>query len=274
MSQTILDLEPRAVSAPTRRRDPPPVPHWMGLVCPVARVPLGGSADCAPVVDTLTDGSSQVVVSLQASRGRAGCNWTAAMAQWRHLETGHGAAIGGLGLAAWRRWAVLLSFTTALGDVDAARLPLAVMPPPGVKPLHALQRLQLLITQQLSSPGWSGRLRALAEGLAERQLREDFQLFVGALAPRLLELPGDRSPLAEQQSLEDLWLDATVRRRWQHLAIQLGSAGAERLLRQAWRLSQPEVRLAATSTVRGARLRYGKTVAPLRSVRAGAWPLV
>lgn len=239
MTQASLELDFTNTAALPPQANVPVAALWGRYTpsCPITRQLLGGSGADAPVVEALglVAGTAQVVVSRRASVARAGCAFTAAMAQWRHLETGHSQEIAGLGLAAWRRWTVLLSFASPLSDVEAARLPLVLLPPPGVQPQHPLQRLQVLITEQLAAPGWSGRLRRLADELQAPRLREDFQLFVGALAPRLLELADDLSPRAQRQALEDLWLDATVRRRWTHLAVQLGSAGAEQLLRAAQR---------------------------------------
>lgn len=254
-----LDFAPAADALPPRDRIPAAA-LWGRYtpVCPITRHALGGTGADAPVVESLSaePGSVQAVVSRQASAARAGCPWMAAMAQLRHLETGHSHEIAGLGVAAWRRWAVLLSFASPLSDVEAARLPLVLLPPPGVRPLHPLQRLQVLITEQLAAPGWSGRLRELADTLEAPRQREDFQLFVGALAPRLLELADDLSPRAQRQALEDLWLDATVRRRWTHLAVQLGSAGAEQLLCAGERQAATAVRdlLRGPRAGRGVRL--------------------
>lgn len=260
MTQASLELEFAAAATLPPDDAIPAAALWgrYSPVCPITRHALGGTGSDAPVVESLASeaGAARAVVSRRASQARAGCAWGVAMTQLRHLETGHSQEIAGLGLAAWRRWAVLLSFASPLSDVDAARLPLVLLPPPGVRPLHPLQRLQVLITEQLTAPGWSGRLRPLAEELGEGgegRLREDFQLFVGALAPRLLELDDQLSPRALRQALEDVWLDTTVRRRWTHLAVQLGSAGAERLLRLARSQAATGVRDLAPRAPRTAR---------------------
>ncbi len=272
MNQTCLDLATdlafeRPAALPPARRVPP---SWTAAgqgmpACPITRRRLGGSGDDAPVLESIVPGSPAVLLCRLASQARAGCDFSAAMTQLRHLETGYSQQIGGLAQAAWRRWAVLLSFASVLSDVEVARLPLVLLPPAGVRPLHPLQRLQVLITEQLATPGWSSRLRALADGIAEARQREDFQLFVGALAPRLLELPDALGTLAGQRhALEDLWLDNTVRRRWQHVAVQLGAAGAETLLkhhparRQATTLARGVIARAARSAPGGLDWTAGK----------------
>lgn len=243
MDQCVLDLQPTL--QPPRR---PPAdaaqrlaPSSYGALCPITRRWFGAGGDDAPVLETLADAQPAVLVSRAASRAREGCSYVAAAAQVRHLETGHGQTLGGLGLAPWRRWMLLLSFATPLTDLDAARLPLVLLPPAGVRPQHALQRLQAAISAQLGMPGWSRRLRAVADEIVHDSLRADFQLFVGALAPRLLELPAAGPASARRHALEDLWLDVTVRRRWQHIAVQLGATGAETLLRRAGPALHPAI---------------------------------
>lgn len=211
--------------------------------CPITRQPLGGLEAAAPVLEPLrtprADGADapapKVLVSRVARDARDGAPFLHALTQWRHLQTGHAVHAGGLGEREWLRWAVLLSFVTPLADVDVARLPLVVMPPAGLALVNPLQRLQRLITRQLAAPGWSLRLRRLAEPLAADAVRHDFQCFVAALAPRVIELPEAASGIELAHALEDLWCDRAVQRRWQHVALLLGRAGAERLLRHATR---------------------------------------
>lgn len=255
MNQCVLDLQPTL--QPPRR---PPAdaaqrlsPSTYSALCPITRRWFGAGGDDAPVLETLAGGLPAVLVSRAASRAREGCSYVAAAAQVRHLETGHGRTLGGLGLAPWRRWMLLLSFATPLTDLEAARLPLVLLPPPGVRPQHALQRLQAAISTQLGMPGWSLRLRAVADEIANASLRADFQLFVGALAPRLLELPASGSVSARRHAIEDLWLDATVRRRWQHVAVQLGASGAETLLRRAGPALHPADALSSAQAAAPAR---------------------
>ena len=99
--------------------------------------------------------------------------------------------------------------------------------------LNAAQGLQALVTLQLASAGWSQRLRELASGLIEAGVRQDFQLFVAAVAPRVLEWPELMTPQAQREALEDLWLDERVQRRWQHFVAQLSDAQTEQLLQRA-----------------------------------------
>ena len=110
-------------------------------------------------------------------------------------------------------------------------MPLALLPPAGVRPVNAVQRLQLLVTLQFAAPGWSERTRDIAARLPAHTLRHDFNLFVGALAPRVLEAGPDTR--AVRRALEDAWLHERVQRRWQHFVFSLGEAGVEALLAQA-----------------------------------------
>jgi hypothetical protein len=131
----------------------------------------------------------------------------------------------------WWRLAALRAFATPLSFHDAARLPLAVLPPNRVRLLNAAQGLQALVTTQFLAPGWGARLKTFADLLPEHTLRQDFNLFVSALVPRVLEAQAKSLDL--RHTLEDAWLVERVQRRWQHLAFSLGEAGVASLLERA-----------------------------------------
>jgi len=205
--------------------------------CPVLRLPLGGTAadPAAPVVERIDPGRGCVagnlaVISRRAARARDGVDLLQAVRHARRSE-GDGELVDGLAAAAWWRLAVLRSFVTPLPLHQAARLPLALLPPAGVRPVNAVQRLQVLVTRQFAAPGWSDRTRDIAALLPAHTLRHDFNLFVGALAPRVLE--AGANPADRPQALEDAWLHERVQRRWQHFVLSLGEAGVEALLARA-----------------------------------------
>lgn len=136
-----------------------------------------------------------------------------------------------LNAPAWWRLAALRSYATPLPFAVAAGLPLAALPPNRVRLLNAVQGLQALLTRSFCAPRWSERCRRFAQWLPEHTLRQDFNLFVGAMAPRVLEAGND--PAALRQALEDAWLNERVLRRWQHFALQLGETATEALLARA-----------------------------------------
>ena len=82
-----------------------------------------------------------------------------------------------------------------------------------------------------SSAGWSKRCRVLAQLLPAHTLRHDFNLFVGAMAPRVLEAGVE--PAALRRALENAWLLDRVQRRWQHLVLSLGETATADLLERA-----------------------------------------
>jgi hypothetical protein len=177
------------------------------------------------------------VLSQAAARAWHGLDVLAAVRQARAQESG-AAPAAGLDAGAWWRLAVLRSFATPLPFHDAARLPLAVMPPNRVRVLNAAQGLQVLVTR-LFMTGLAGRHVAASspQWLPAHTLRHDFNLlFVGAFAPRVLE--AGREPRALRQALEDAWLHERVQRRWQHLALSLGE-GSYRSAAGAGRRSRP-----------------------------------
>ncbi len=207
--------------------------------CPVMRQPLGGAAG-SPLASALTrlnPGAGYAAgnlanVSHQAAEvlGSVGVDVLAAVRHARRAET-TGAPVEGLDAAAWWRLACLASFATPLPFFEAARLPLALLPPNRVRVLNAVQGLQVLVTIQFAKPGWSARARAIGAMLPAHTLRHDFNLFVSALAPRVLEAGSD--PHTVRRALEDAWLNERVQRRWQHFVLCLGEAGTAALLERA-----------------------------------------
>jgi len=209
-------------------------PNYLGQLnsarCPVLRQPLGGAPH---------EAQAAVFVRLNEAAG-----WAAghvAMISRAAADRARGLSIAGLvqrarhaddaDAPAWWRLATLRAFATPLPFIDAVRLPLAVLPPNRVRLLNAAQGLQALITAQFLGAGWGSRLQAMAALLPEHTLRQDFNLFVGALVPRVLEAQSKQLDL--RTALEDAWLGERVQRRWQHLAFSLGEAGVVALLDRA-----------------------------------------
>jgi hypothetical protein len=209
--------------------------------CPVLRQPLGGAAGqpLSAVVERLNPqagyaAGNLVTMSLQAAQARQGLTPLDAVRRARAAETA-GQATGGLDAGAWWRLAALAGFAQTLPFFEAAGLPLAVLPPNRVRVLNAVQGLQALVTQLFARPGWAARARALGAMLPAHTLRHDFNLFVGAVAPRVLEAgaKADADSASLRQALEDAWLNERVQRRWQHLVLSLGEAATADLLERA-----------------------------------------
>jgi hypothetical protein len=214
--------------------------------CPITRLPLGGAlgfayggglggacgqADAA-VVDRLNPqagyaAGNLAVMSQRAMQAR--CDVDVLEAQRRaHRAQACADNINGLDAAAWWRIACLRAFATPLPFHEAARLPLAILPPNRVRLLNAVQGLQALLTRQFTQPGWAARTRAMADLLPAHSLRHDFNLFIGALAPRVLEANTAQTDI--RQALEDAWLNERVQRRWTHFVLSLGEAATATLL--------------------------------------------
>lgn len=205
--------------------------------CPVLRRPLGGAAGHADaaVVERLNPqagyaAGNLVVMSRAAVQAREGIDVLEALRRATRAQA-CGEVVEGLDAAAWWRLATLRAFATPLPFHEASRLPLAVLPPNRVRLLNAAQGLQALVTRLFMASGWAARTRALAQLLPAHTLRHDFNLFVGALAPRVLE--AGTEALALRRALEDAWLQERVQRRWQHFVLSLGEAATEALLESA-----------------------------------------
>lgn len=213
------------------------------LRCPVRRVPLGGAAgtaDAAVVQRLNTDAAwaagHLVTLSAAAADAMRGVDVDEARRRARECER-TGEPQQGLDAAGWWRVATLRGFATPLPFAAAATLPLAVLPPNRVRLLNAVQGLQALVTQAFAAPGWAARCARIAALLPAHTLRHDFNLFVGAMAPRVLAAPASGQPLRD--ALEDAWLHERVQRRWQHLVLSLGEAGVEALLDRVAEMPQP-----------------------------------
>lgn len=270
--------------------------------CPVRRVTLGGAAGepDAPVVLRLNDSAAWaaghlVVLSRAAARAMHGVDSDEARRRARLCEARSDALLG-LDAAAWWRVATLRAFATPLPFAAAAQLPLAVLPPNRVRLLNAAQGLQALVTQTFAAPGWAARCARIGQALPEHTLRTDFNLFVGAMAPRVLAATAPSADLAAlKTALEDAWQHERVQRRWTHFVLSLGEAGCEALLEglatlpqpgrhvllhgaeqavQAWRLPQPAPRATVLSRLT-ARSRRGSApmLAPAATIGHRATPL-
>jgi hypothetical protein len=249
--------------------------------CPVLRQPLGGgSQDALGAAHLCLDplrghgGGRTVMLSRAAAQAADGLGLAEVLQRARAAATAAGSTHPGdahnvpaplgvgddashaaspgapLDAPAWRRLAVLRSFATPLPFAVAVGLPLVLLPPPGVQPCNAVQRLQVLLTLQFASPGWAARLRRLAATLTDPAQRHDLHLLVGALAPRVLEAETaarseQRPQPAWREMLEDAWLHERVLRRWQAWVLGLGEAGAHRMLQ---RLQQIGAQAGACST--------------------------
>lgn len=205
--------------------------------CPVLRLPLGGAAGepDAAVITRLNPQAAYAAGNLALMSQRAVSAGTGVdVLQARRLaqRAQHdGEDPAGLDAGAWWRLATLRAYATPLPFYEAAQLPLAALPPNRVRLLNAAQGLQALVTLLFTAPGWSARCRAIAARLPQHSLRHDFNLFVGALAPRVLEAGDQAAGL--RRALEDAWLQERVQRRWQHFVLSLGEAGTAALLERA-----------------------------------------
>jgi hypothetical protein len=213
-------------------------PHYLGQLdvpqCPVTRQALGGGEG---VIARVHDGAGYAAGNLAmmaslASRAKGTLDWQEALGHAQRAGAADGSAVQGLNAAAWSRLAVLMSFVSVLPHAQAACLPLLVQPPNRLRVLNPVQGLQALVTRELGRPDGTRRLRALAELLPGDALRLDFNLFLSALLPRLIEAGQGRPSWALRHALEDAWRDARVNRCWQRFALQLDESLVEALLQQ------------------------------------------
>jgi hypothetical protein len=202
--------------------------------CPILRQPLLGNASIDRVRDDAGYAAGNLVMmSAGANAAKAGHGWAQAREIAHSVAQGPFHRIAGLGPAEWQRVAVLCSFVTELPHEEAALIPLHVLPPNRLRLFNPIQALQALVTRQLATPGWSARLARIEALLPSKSIRGDFNRFVLALAPRVLQV----SALTEAQdirwALEDAWATELVQKRWTRFALRLSAAQAENLVQRA-----------------------------------------
>jgi hypothetical protein len=216
-------------------------PNHLGQIeathCPVTRLALGGvgSSDAAPVIVRLREDAGYaagnlVVVSRAAARAKAGLTAAQALERAERMARDGLDGLDGLDAAAWARLATLMSLAVELPQVQAARIALRALPPNRVRVLNPAQGLQVMLTLRLQAAGWARRARAVADLLPRPELRHDFNLFVGALAARLMSIDGQLDARQLRWAQEDAWADGRVQRRWAQFVVQMSAAESEALL--------------------------------------------
>lgn len=215
--------------------------HLLGQLetthCPVTREPLGGAGDTAATwvrlrLDAAYSAGHLVQLSRRAARAR--CDRSGAALRDRAVRMQREGLdwCDGLSATEWARLATLVSMAEELPPTQAARLPLLALPPNRVRVLNPVQGLQALLTLRLHGAGWSRRARDMADRLPRAELRHDFNLFVGALAARLMGIADGLSLRDRRLALEDSWLCPRVQRRWTRFASLLSGHEAEAWLHE------------------------------------------
>ena len=209
--------------------------------CPITRVPLtqasGAGSDAS--VDRVCNqagyaAGNLAVMSTRANQAKADLGCRDALNVVRQLEASGLDTLDGLNALQWSRLAVLMSFATLMTHDEAACLPLLVLPPNRLRLLNPVQALQTVVSLAFTQAQAVPRLRELMAHVPT-PARHDFQVFVLTLQARRLAIGMATQGAALRHALEDLWTDATVNRRWQRFALQLGETDCEHLVRLAAR---------------------------------------
>lgn len=239
--------------------------------CPVTRERLT-QATCTPSdasIDRVRNDAGYaagnlVVMCTRANTAKGDADFDAALAQMRRAEAAEAAAgvsapdpaaceaapppaAQTLTAAQWARVAVLCSFVTALPHAQAAALPLLVLPPNRMRLFNPVQALQALVTRQFAQTDWRVRTARLCALLPGKSVRRDFDVFINAMLPRVLEARPRADAHAMRWALEDAWRNALVLRCWKRLALQLDAAQAERIVLRAHALRLCDGSAVATS---------------------------
>jgi hypothetical protein len=217
-------------------------PHFLRQIevghCPITREPLtqGLERPTDACVDRVFDAAGYAagnlaVMSEGANRAKGNRDLAQVQAQLQRMARGGLATLDGLSADQWERVGTLISFVTPLPHEEAARLPLHLLPPPRLRLLNPVQGLQALLTLQLAHPQWSPRLARIEALFEALGLRQDYNLFIHTLIPRLLAAQvRDGDPLRTRWALEDAWSHEALNRRWQRLALRLDADASETLV--------------------------------------------
>lgn len=179
------------------------------------------------------------MLSAQAQVAKAAHRFEDALTIARRLEAererGPNAPLLQQGLDAiqWGRIAVLCSFVEPLSHQRACELPLLVLPPNRLRLFNPVQALQVFISQQLLTTGWSQRINAIEALLQGQPARRAFRSFFQALLPRVLEAGRPADPQRARWAVEDAWRHAPVMQRWVRFALLLTPVKCESLLARA-----------------------------------------
>jgi hypothetical protein len=199
--------------------------------CPITRQPLAVGAPVVRINPQAAYAAGNVaILSEGAARAKLGMPWQAIWQQAEQAQPVHGKE---LDAAAWRRLAVLVSFTTPLSHAEAAKVPLLVMPTNRLRVLNSVQCVQVLLTRLLAQPGWTPYLRRWANCLGDSPARHELHRLAAALLPRLLPCKLNPGEPAGRHAMEDAWLCERVNRRWQQFALTLSEAQMVALLDDA-----------------------------------------
>ena len=214
--------------------------------CPITREALARTADSighAPIARVRHDAGyaagNLAVMSAQAHVAKAAHSFETAIEIARGLEAeaarGNTAARphDGLNAAQWGRMAMLCSYVEALPHARACELPLLVLPPNRLRLFNPAQALQAFISQQLLSPGWSGRINAIEALLRGPATRRAFRSFFQTLLPRVLAAGRPTDPQSARWAVEDAWGHAAVMQRWVCFATLLSAPQCESLVKRA-----------------------------------------
>ncbi len=218
-------------------------------VCPITREALGHAGEPAAAAainrvrhDAGYAAGNLAVMSQRAHVAKAAHGFGTAWATAQSLQAQDQAQLGaagpaatrdGLGAAHWSRLAVLCSFVEALPHEQACELPLVVLPPNRLRLFNPAQALQVFISRQLLSAGWSQRINALEAMLPGQPAQRAFRSFFQTLLPRVLEAKGSIGAQESRWALEDAWGHPAVQQRWTRFAQGLTPAQCEAVMRQA-----------------------------------------
>ena len=165
--------------------------------------------------------------------GTAWATAQALQAQAQAIDAAGPVSRDGLSAAHWSRIAVLCSFVEALPHEQACELPLLVLPPNRLRLFNPAQALQVFISRQLLSAGWSQRINALEALLSGLPAQRAFRSFFQTLLPRVLEAKGAPGAQESRWALEDAWQHPAVLQRWTRFARLLTPAQCEAVMQQA-----------------------------------------
>jgi hypothetical protein len=165
-------------------------------------------------------------MSTRANRAKSGYDWRDAAAFVRQIETGRLGQIDGLDARQWARLVTLLSFCTPLSHVEAAQLPLLVLPPPRLRLLNPAQAVQAALTLCFARPGRQPRIDSLVR-VFPGHVHYELRSFLTTLLARRIAAGSSVTEGDLKAALESAWCEPLVIRRWQRVALRMDAASCE-----------------------------------------------
>lgn len=202
-------------------------------ICPITGQALtrGSGTDTDASIDRVNNeagyaAGNLAVMSARANRAKSAYDWRDAAAFVRQIEAGKLGSIDGLNAREWARLATLMSYCTPLSHVEAANLPMLVLPPPRLRILNPVQSVQAGLTLCFAQTDRAPKLDALVR-IFPACVQFEVRSFLTTLLARRIAAGPAATSVQLRAALEAAWCEPLIIRRWQRVALRMTPASCE-----------------------------------------------